>query len=83
MGQHEIFPTEMQRGKDTVLVSTPRISKNTETISKAKYTCDEKHACTCDEKHAGTCDENTHVLAILQGKSKENEYFNGSDSLKN
>lgn len=36
-----------------------------------------------DEKHACTCDGNTHVLAILQEKSKENKYFNGSDSLKN
>lgn len=55
MGQHEIFPTEMQKGKDTVPVSTHRISKNTETISKAEHTCDEKHTGTCDEKHTCTC----------------------------
>lgn len=47
-GSAEIFPTEMQRGKDIAPVSTPRISKNRATMSKAKYTCDEKYTCTCN-----------------------------------
>lgn len=36
----DTLPTKMQREKDTVPVSKPRISKNAKTISKVKHTCD-------------------------------------------